>query len=102
MSEIKGLDVTILGREFRVACPVDEEEGLLQAVEYLDQRMKEIQSTGKIVGVERIAIMAALNITHEFLHLRVSPDIDLGDFKRRLARMQASVDVALGTQTELF
>ena len=63
----KGLAIQILGREFRVACPEGEEKQLLASVDYLNRRMKEVRDTGKVVGNERIAIMAALNIAHEFL-----------------------------------
>ncbi len=62
--------VTILDREFMVAAPADEREGLLESARQLDARMREIRSAGKIVGLERIAIMAALNITHEMLQAR--------------------------------
>jgi cell division protein ZapA len=69
------LDVAIMGREFRVACPEDEREGLLQAVSYLDRKMREIRDGGKVIGLERIAIMAALNITHDYLAARpAQPD----------------------------
>ena len=61
------LDVSILGREYRVACKESERDELMQAVQYLDQRMREIRDAGKIAGTERIAVMAALNITHELL-----------------------------------
>ena len=61
------LDVSILGREYRVACKESERDDLMQAVQYLDQRMREIRDAGKIAGTERIAVMAALNITHELL-----------------------------------
>ncbi|MCB6182756.1 cell division protein ZapA [Leeia sp. TBRC 13508] len=100
--EIKGLDVTIMGREFRVACPAEEEQGLLEAVAYLDSKMREIRDSGKIVGIDRIAVMAALNITHEFLHMKVTPDVDLGDFKRRITRMQGLIDKTIAEQNSLF
>lgn len=67
MSEPKNLDVTIMGHEFRVACPADEEPALLRSVAYLDSKMREIRAAGKLAGVERIAIMAALNVTHSYL-----------------------------------
>ena len=63
-AEPKGLEINIMGREFRVACPDNEQKGLLQAVVYLNKKMIEIRDHGKIVGLERIAIMAALNIAH--------------------------------------
>ena len=59
--EAPGMDVTILGRQFRVACTEDEKQELLKAVSYLDGKMREIRDGGKVIGVERIAIMAALN-----------------------------------------
>jgi len=101
MSEVKGLDVSIMGREFRVACPEDEQEELLAAVSYLDRKMREIRDSGKVIGVERIAIMAALNIAHELLTTR-SGGFDIGDFKRRIGTMQEQLDRALMDQEKLF
>ena len=101
MSEVKGLDVSIMGREFRVACPEDEQEELLSAVSYLDRKMREIRDSGKVIGVERIAIMAALNIAHELLTTRTG-GFDIGDFKRRIGTMQEQLDVALQDQEKLF
>ena len=100
--DAKGLDVSIMGREFRVACPEDEQEDLLSSVEYLDKKMREIRDAGKVVGIERIAIMAALNITHEFLTTRVSGSFDIGEFKRKISQMQATLEEALTDQDELF
>ncbi len=62
--------VSILDREFMVAAPADAHEGLMSSARQLDARMREIRDAGKIVGIERIAIMAALNITHEMLQAR--------------------------------
>jgi cell division protein ZapA len=97
----KGLDVTIMGREFRVACAPEEQEQLLMAVEYLDGKMCEIRDTGKVVGVERIAVMAALNIANEFLNTRVG-GFDVGDFKRRMNSMQKRIDEVMADQDDLF
>ncbi|MBZ0092743.1 MAG: cell division protein ZapA [Sulfuricellaceae bacterium] len=102
MSSAKGLDVTIMGREFRVACPEDEQDELLEAVDYLDRKMHEIRDSGKVIGVERIAIMAALNIAHEFLSTRVAGGFDVGEFKRRMKTMESHLDQAMTDQDELF
>ncbi len=59
-----------MGRDFRINCPDDEREELLKAVTYLDKKMREIRDSGKVIGSERVAIMAALNITHELLIAR--------------------------------
>ena len=101
-AEVKGLDVTIMGREFRVACPEDEQQALLDSVTYLDKKMREIRDAGKVIGVERIAIMAALNIAHEFLGTRLAGSFDIGEYKRRMNAMQAQIDQALADQDELF
>jgi cell division protein ZapA len=98
----RGLDVSIMGRDFRVSCTEDEQKELLKAVDFLNSKMKEIRDTGKVIGVERIAIMAALNITHEYLSSRVAGAFDVGEFKRRMSRMQATIDQAMDGQDELF
>lgn len=96
------LEVKILDREFRVACPEDERAELQDAVAYLDKKMREIRDAGKIASVERIAIMAALNIAHELLTTRVGGGFDLADLKRRIQSMQATIDASLVDQDELF
>lgn len=101
-AKVKALDVTILDREFRVACPEDERAELLEAVSYLDKKMREVRDTGKVATVERIAIMAALNIVHELLTTRLGTGFDMGEFKRRINSMQATIDAALAEQDELF
>lgn len=100
--KVDTLDVTILDREFRVACPEDERASLLEAVAYLDKKMREIRDLGKVVTVERIAVMAALNMAHELLSTRLGSGFDMGDFKRRMNAMQATIDAALADQDELF
>jgi cell division protein ZapA len=91
MSEVRGVEVNIMGRDFTVSCTDEERLGLMKAVNYLDKKMRDIQSTGKVVGVERIAVMAALNITHELLNAK-NGNFDIGDFKRRIETMQDQID----------
>ena len=98
----KTLDVKILDRELRIACPEEERGELLDAVAYLDKKMREIHESGKIASVERIALMAALNITHELLGMKVGRGGDLADFTRRMNSMQAAIDEALAEQDTLF
>ncbi len=100
MSENKGVDVNILGREFTVSCTEDERPALLEAVKFLDKKMRDIRDTGKVVGVDRIAIMAALNISHELLNTK-SGNVDVGDIKRRVVKMQAQIDQVYETK-DLF
>lgn len=100
--DAKGLQINVMGREFRVACPDNEQKGLLEAVDYLNKKMNEIRDAGKIVGLERIAIMAALNIAHELLSTKVGGGFDIAEVKRRMAHMETVLDQALGDQKELF
>jgi cell division protein ZapA len=102
MSTTKTLDIKILDRELRIACPEDERGELLDAVAYLDKKMRDIRDAGKIASVERIALMAALNITHELLTTKVGKGIDLADLKRRMNSMQTAIDEALAEQDTLF
>ena len=61
MNRPNTVSVDILDKEYQVACPPDEEAALAGAARYLDQHMRDIRSTGKVIGLERVAIMAALN-----------------------------------------
>ncbi len=60
--------IQILDKEYRVSCSEEERKALLESAHYLNQKMKEVRDTGKVIGMDRIAIMAALNIAHELLH----------------------------------
>ena len=103
MSDVKGVEVSIMGREFTIACPPEQRDGLLSAVAYLDKKMCDIRDSGKIVGAERIAMMAALNLAHELLTTRSGGvDVDVGGMKGKVARMQSMVDNAIAEQNKLF
>jgi cell division protein ZapA len=102
------LTISLLGREFRVACPDGEERNLMASVDLLNRRMKEVRDTGKVTGNERIAIMAALNIAHELVsnpHKASSAQssLDVSAIKRRIVAMQETLDSALAAdQDNLF
>ncbi|HMH18016.1 MAG TPA: cell division protein ZapA [Burkholderiales bacterium] len=92
----KTLDVTIMGRTYKVACSEEERNALLSAVAYLDRKMTEIKSAGRVASAERIAVMAALNITHELLSSRNNASgFDMEGLRRRMAAMEATLDQAL-------
>jgi cell division protein ZapA len=91
-----------LDRSFRIACSDEERDGLLRAVEYLDARMREVHDGGKIIGFERVAVLAALNIAHELLSTRIGSGFDIGDFRRKIVAMAATIDEAMATQSDLF
>jgi len=103
MSEgAKTVEVTLLGRTYRVACADGEREALMQAVAYLDAKMNEIRKAGKVMGAERIAVMAALNVAHELLSVKIGSGFDVGHAKRRLSDIESQLDSAIAKQEKLF
>lgn len=86
------VEVTILDKDYLVACPEDQQDALRRAARHLDSKMREIRTTGKVLGTERIAVMAALNITHELLE-----DSNVSGAADQLLRaMDEKLDTALG------
>ena len=93
--------ISLLGREFRVGCPEGEEKQLLASVDYLNRKMKEVRDTGKVVGNERIAIMAALNIAHEHVsNPGKGSSADSPSIRRRIVAMQETLEAALDADQE--
>jgi cell division protein ZapA len=99
------LDISILGHDYRVACKESERTELMQAVQFLDRRMREIRDAGKIAGAERIAVMAALNISNEMLRSKsvpVASAFDTATIQRRISSMQSAIDRAMAEQEKLL
>jgi cell division protein ZapA len=94
--------VKILDKEYAVGCPPGERADLLESAEYLDKQMREIRESGKVAASDRIAVMAALNITNELLKLRNKGSIGK-DVGTRLKSMRERAETALqrGQQLEL-
>ena len=107
-----GLDVNIMGREYRIACKPEEQSDLLEAVAYVDQQMREIRDTAKQNNAERVAVMVALNVSNEMLRARgtggtsanssAGNGVDLNGLKRRIQTMQSTIDAALSEQERLL
>lgn len=89
------MDINVMGQQFRIHCAEDERDGLLLAVDFLNKKMQEIKRNGKIVGTERIAIAAALNITHELLNMHTGKGFDIKEFRRRIGLIESKLDDAL-------
>ena len=100
-AEPAGMQISIMGREFRVACAPEEQKSLQEAVDYLNRKMQDIKDQGKITGIDRIAIMAALNISHEFLTARVG-GADVAEYKRRMQQLGMTLEQAMADQEKLF
>ena len=94
MSEKESATVTvrILEKEYFVSCPQDERADLLDSAEYLNKKMREIRDTGKVVGADRIAVMAALNMANELLRLRKHDTELQGAVSGRVKNMRERVE----------
>jgi len=102
MKDGRAIEVTVLDRTLKIACKEDEKADLLNAVEYLDAKMREIKANSKVLSVERVAIMAALNIAHELLSAQRASGFDSEAFERRMKTMAEAIDEAMSAQEHLF
>ena len=100
--EASRVSVKILEKEYQVTCPVEERPALLDSAAYLNRKMREIRDSGKVIGLDRIAVMAALNIAHELLSMKVGAGFDIGEAKRRINSIEAKLDAAIAQQEKLF
>ncbi|HEX6592217.1 MAG TPA: cell division protein ZapA [Moraxellaceae bacterium] len=88
------LEVFILDKSYRINCPENEQESLRSSAQYLDRKMRDIRSSGKVIGLERIAVIAALNITHELLNASRHMDSQ-SDSKAELAKLISKIEKTL-------
>ena len=95
------VSVRIMDKEYVVACPYDERSALLDAAEFLNARMREIRDTGKVVGLDRIAVMAALNLAHEFLKGKDRESKLDNGVGQRVRALRERVESALGKSQQL-
>jgi cell division protein ZapA len=95
------VSVRIMDKEYVVACPYDERSALLDAAEFLNARMREIRDTGKVVGLDRIAVMAALNLAHEFLKGKDRESRLDNGVGQRVRALRERVESALGKSQQL-
>ena len=110
-NEANYLDIVLLGKEYRVACPPEERNALSAAAAHVSVTMDEITEQTRSNSPERVAVMAALNIAHELLMQRSAtstPDdfsqtmLDFVQAKRRIQAMEAQIDTVLPPQENLF
>lgn len=85
------LTIHILDKEYRVACPEEEKDSLLASADLLNKRLREIKSKGAVLGTERIAIMAALNLSHEMLNSKTIVQ-EHGELNSRIDGLSAKID----------
>lgn len=97
------VSVRILEKEYQVACLPEERSELLDSAEFLNTKMREIRDAGAIVGLDRIAVMAALNLAHELLKMRGRGDAADTDVSQKIRQLRERVEGALtrGQQLDL-
>lgn len=95
MSQPNTVSVQILDKEYRVSCPADERANLESAARFLDGKMREIRNSGKVIGAERIAVMAALNIAHDLLHKQQCLEQENDSIKTQTRDLLDQVEIAL-------
>lgn len=101
MSSSNSVTVQILDKEYSIICPPEERNNLVSAARYLDSKMREIRSSGKVIGADRIAVMAALNITHELLHRQDTPETaSTGTTREQVRDLLERVDKALSDDAD--
>ena len=102
-SESVAVTVHVLDKEYRIACPAEERDNLLASASYLNNAIQEIRDTSKVVGADRIIVMAALNLAHELLKHQSQKDASTQSLSPRIKVLQHKIDAALhrGRQLEL-
>ena len=95
------VSVRILDKEYQVACPPGERTDLLDSAEILNSKMREIRDSGRIVGLDRIAVMAALNMANDLIHAKARDQELDGDISVRLKHISDRVDHVLGGSHQL-
>ncbi len=91
----QAVSITILGKDYRVTCAENEQQALLRSAQELDLQMRAIRNSGKVNGVDRIAVMAALNLTTE-LHLAQNQNITpMGNISSKLANLRQKIEIVL-------
>ncbi|MCG6896097.1 MAG: cell division protein ZapA [Thiocapsa sp.] len=97
------VNIRILDKDYRIACEPHEQEGLHESARLLDGKMREIRQTGRVIGTDRIAVMAALNIAHDLVQLQKvhSGAEEDGETTRRLRHLQERVSQTLAAEPTL-
>ena len=101
MSDAQPINISILDKEYKVACPPGEQSALLESAKYLDSKMREVRDSGSIIGAERIAVITALNLANDLLKA-AQVDSELGqELPPRLKDLEAKISRALERARQL-
>ena len=91
----QGVSITLLDKEYIVGCTEDEKTDLMASANYLNAKMIEQRDTGKVVGSEKIAVMAALNVTNEYLRMSSQSKSEKEDYSINISRISEKITKAL-------
>ena len=94
-TKLHPVSIKILGKEYRIACSEDEQETLLRSAQELDEQMREIRDTGAVNGADRIAVIAALNLTHELRQAQDKGVPSKGGISAQLANLRHKIENVL-------
>ena len=92
---IKTVTVKILGKEYQITCPEGQEASLMDAIYYVDGKMSSIRKSGRIHGLDRIAVMTALNLSHELLTQKKHRNTETETINSRLEQLHDKINQAL-------
>ncbi|HCU04984.1 MAG: hypothetical protein A2X77_03930 [Gammaproteobacteria bacterium GWE2_42_36] len=101
MTDHHNVAVEILGKTYKVRCPQDRVQELQNAATYVDKEMRKLRDSGKVIGIEHIAIIAALNIAYQLLNVEQKEDKDIDVIANRIRDMQRKIEVALTQKEQL-
>lgn len=93
--------IHLMGNEYQIACPPEEEKALRESAEFLDRKMRETREKSKIIGLERVAVMAALNLSHQLLQMQAEHDARDTGASDALVRLNSKLDGALNQLKQL-
>ena len=102
--EVKPVCVSILGKEYRIACSPEDKEGLIESAAYVDEKMRELRGRGRTLGIENVAVMAALNIAHEMLVKGAEDERDVvfePTVNDRIKQLNHKIEVALANARQI-
>ena len=95
------VNITILGREYQISCPPEEEEGLRKSARFLNKQMEAVKGRGSTLGYEKIAVLAALNIAHDLLRKNEHMDSSEMDSIRDIRQIEEKIDAVLHASRQI-
>ena len=100
-AEVDTVSITILGREYQISCPPEEEEALRKSAKYLDKQMDTVKKRGSTLAFEKVAVMAALNICHELLQKSQASEKSENTSLEKIKRLQEKIESALHASRQI-